>query len=140
MSKNIVHTFECPHCGNKQETIVWLSVNVALNPELREKLLRAEINLFVCQNCAKTSRIEAPLLYHDMRLHYCVQYYPPESLSEADFFPRFNPDGSRRLPDMPDGLQQPVGYIGNPHVVFDMNELVRYVAFREGIRRAMMKK
>jgi predicted nucleic-acid-binding Zn-ribbon protein len=60
MSKMTIHNLECPHCGNKQETKVWHSVNVKLDPELKRKLFDAQINLFSCEKCGKKTFINAP--------------------------------------------------------------------------------
>ena len=86
MSKMTIHNLECPHCGNKQETKVWHSVNVKLDPELKRKLFDAQINMFSCEKCGKKTFINTPLLYHDMTQQFFVQYYPPESLDQREFF------------------------------------------------------
>jgi CpXC protein len=101
MSKMTIHNLECPHCGNKQETKVWHSVNVKLDPELKRTLFDAQINLFSCEKCGKKTFINAPLLYHDMTQQFCVQYYPPEVLDNPKFFLQFNPDGSLANTGMP---------------------------------------
>src|ERR1039458_4857917 len=99
MSKMTIHNLECPHCGNKQETKVWHSVNVKLDPELKRKLFDAQINMFSCEKCGKKTFINAPLLYHDMTQQFFVQYYPPESLDEREFFLQFDPELKRKLFD-----------------------------------------
>lgn len=124
MSKMRVHNLECPDCGNKQETTVWDSVNVKLDPDLKKKLFDAQINVFSCEKCGKKTFINAPLLYHDMTQQFCVQYYPPESLDQREFFRRFKPDGSFANTGMP-------AYIVRPHIVFRMDEMLRYVIFRD---------
>jgi hypothetical protein len=35
MSKKMLLQLRCPNCGNIQDTIVWTSVNVTVNPELK---------------------------------------------------------------------------------------------------------
>ena len=131
MSKMTIHNLECPHCGNKQETKVWHSVNVKLDPELKRKLFDAQINLFSCEKCGKKTFINAPLLYHDMTQHFCVQYYPPESLDEREFFLQFNPDGSLANTGMPAAFAESVAYLVRPHIVFGIDEMLRYVMFRD---------
>jgi hypothetical protein len=43
------HKLNCPKCGHLQDTVVWTSLNVSLDPDLREKLFNGEINVFICQ-------------------------------------------------------------------------------------------
>ena len=133
MSKMTPHELQCPHCGNKQETMVWDSLNVTLDPDLKKKLYAAEINLFECGKCGKKTFINAPVLYHDMTLQFCVQYYPPEVLDDADFHQQFNHDGFLAMNGMPAAFAKSGAYLTRPHIVFDMNEMIRYVTFRDGI-------
>ena len=128
MSSMSPQVLKCPKCGKKQETILWDSINVTLDPDLKKKLYAGEINMFECKKCGEKAFVNSPLLYHDMTLKFCVQYYPPQSLGEADFFKQFNADGS--LVGMPLGLG---AYIAKPQIVFDMGEMIRHVAFRDGI-------
>ena len=133
MSSMTLQTLQCPHCGNSKETTVWDSLNVTLDPQLKKELLQATINLFSCQKCGKSTFIGAPLLYHDMDQQFCVQYYPPEALDHADFFRQFNPDGTLAMAGVPAAILKSGAYLTRPHIVFDMNEMLRYVAFRDGI-------
>jgi len=136
MSKMTPHDLQCPHCGTHQETMVWDSINVTLDPDLKQKLFAAEVNQFECQKCGKKSFVNAPLLYHDMHQEFCVQYYPSEALDDAQFFHQFNPDGSLPMPTLPAAFAKAGTYLTRPHIVFDMDELVRYVAFRDRIASA----
>ncbi len=113
---------------------MWSTVNVTVDPSLRRMLFDGEINLFVCKKCGHRIRIVAPLLYHNMNLRFCVQYYPPGCLDDTASLRRFKPDGSPVI-----NLSRPGGldcdYLMNPHIVFDMAEKLRYVTFREGIAK-----
>lgn len=131
MSLAVPCSLRCPSCGNEQETMVWESVNVTLDPELKEKLFRAEINLFSCEKCGEESLIDTPLLYNDMTAKVCVQYYPSAFLEDPDFFQSFNSDGSRSTPEVPKEVAEVCAYISRPHVVFDLREMLRYVTFRD---------
>lgn len=131
MSKMTPYELQCPHCGNTQETIVWQSLNVTLDPELKQKLLAAEINLFKCKKCHKKTFINAPLLYHDMRQRFFVQYYPPEVLEDNELLGQYSPDGSLSLTNIPAAVTESDAYLTRPHIVFDIDEMIRYVAFRD---------
>ncbi len=67
---------DCPKCGKKQTETIRDTINVTLNPELKEKLFQGEINKFRCKVCGNEAFISLPLFYHDMDKKYCVQYYP----------------------------------------------------------------
>ncbi len=133
MSKMTPHSLQCPYCGHTQETMVWASLNVTHDPELKDRLYAAEINRFECEKCKKQTLINVPLLYHDMAMRFCVQYYPPEALKDEDFHRHFNADGSVAVNGVPEAVVKSAEYLTRPHIVFDMNELIRYVAFRDRV-------
>ena len=119
----------CPKCDHEQLVMVWSSINASLNPEGRNKLFDGEINHFRCQKCAYESLIPIPLLYHDIDRKIAVHYFPPESMKKAEFLDQFDVHGKFQVAeevgfDVPQHLQ-------DVHVVFNMNELVSYVIFRE---------
>lgn len=134
MSLMNIHNLQCPHCGNKQNAEVWSTVNVSVDPELKTALHEDKINIFDCDKCKKKTFINTPLLYHDMDLAFCVQYYPRHFLDDADFFKQFNPDASTHLTGLPEGMAI-AEHLAKPHIVFDMYEFFRYIAFREAIAR-----
>ncbi len=120
-------SYHCPKCGHAQEFLLWQSVNVTLEPHLREMLFQGRINVFHCDACEFTSCIDYPLLYHDMDRAFSVQYYPPAALEDEDFFKIFTKTGTFHLPEFPGH------YLGRPHLVFDMAEMLRYIVFREKV-------
>lgn len=130
MSSATPQPLKCPECGHEQETTVWESINTSISPELKESLLKAEINMFHCDTCQHKAFIAAPLLYHDMDAKFCVQYYPPEALDDANFYEQFSDRGF-----LADGIGVPnikgVAYLYRPHIVFDMDEMLRYIKFRD---------
>lgn len=135
MSQKMLLQLKCPNCGNIQETTVWTSVNVTKNPELKEKLFDGEINTLRCEKCNEKNFINSPLLYHDMEQRFCVQYYPPESIDDNDFFTQFTADGklvmSRRIPE---GHLTLAEYLVTPHIVFYIEEMLCYITFRDRLR------
>ena len=48
MSKHHTEIIKCPHCGNESEITIWDTINVELDPHLKEKVLRADIYRFIC--------------------------------------------------------------------------------------------
>ncbi len=130
---------ECPNCGLAQTAIVWDSLNADVNPEAREALFEGKINVFVYETCGHQARLDAPLLYHDTVRRFVVQYYPFEMIMDGEFLERFDADGTVRSfasavrVGLPPAAEAAMAYMAHPHVVFDMNELIRYIHFREEV-------
>ena len=69
---------------------------------------------------------------------FIVQFFPFEAVEDAGFLERFRADGTDKDAEdafmhMPGSIQGNEGsqYLRRPHTVFSMDELVRYVIFRE---------
>lgn len=123
---------DCPQCGCSQEATVSRTVNVTNDPELKEQLINGHVNLFTCGKCGMKGFLPVPLLYHDMALKFCVQYYPESALDDPEFLGQFKPDGTYVFTE--DRSVVANSYIAKPHIVFAMDELVRYVIFRDKVR------
>ncbi len=118
---------DCPNCGHEQEVTVWSTIIAQLNPELRTMLFDGQINTAECEECGCKAPLGAPLLYHDMRRDFCVQFYPPQAIGSDEFLGAFEPSYPVTLKGMPEDA----GYLARPHLVFDMDDLVHCVEFFE---------
>lgn len=132
------HELPCPKCGHTQRTIVFESINVDINPELKADLFEGKINRFTCQTCGLSALISVPLLYHDMTNQFCVWFVPFEAVRDMSFMDAFNRDGTMRSVHAEVSAEvrrefniEPSPHLQRPHVVFDMGELARYILFRE---------
>ena len=107
-------------------------MNVSVDPHMKEPLLEGKINYYNCKNCDFSGFIPAPFIYHDMENELFVQYYPFEGLDdEKELVNLFSPDGKLRI-DFGDHPDESIPtYMKDPKVVFSMEELIRYIAFRE---------
>ena len=124
----------CGECGNKQEGEVWDTINVQVNPELKEKLLEGKVNFFRCRNCGLEGDIPMELLYHDMDKGYCVQLSPFKTIDDKGFLDRFDDHGVlNRYPDLPrNNIEKMMtSYFRNVHIVFSMGGLAMYIIFRD---------
>ena len=83
MSRSIEVNILCPYCGFGQVVSVYTSVNVTLDPELKEKILNDDINNFVCSDCRKTSFVSINLIYHDMKRKFAVWFCAQGDMTEA---------------------------------------------------------
>jgi hypothetical protein len=125
MSDNEQIEMKCPRCGAQQMATVWKKLDVTADPAVRDALFAWEINVFVCSECDFRALLPVGLRYDDSSKKFSVQYYPLDALGRDEFYDNFRQDG------------EPIEDEGNdesalkPHIVFDMAEMMRYIAFRE---------
>ena len=92
MSQLRKENITCPHCHQEGEFSFWSSVNVDLNPELREKIFSGELFMYHCPHCGEVTGIPIGFLYHDMKYHFML------------FFDFFKPDDYASEPmELPEG-------------------------------------
>lgn len=73
MSRFEMMKLTCEKCGEIFDCKVYTSINVQLNPELKEKVINGSIYEYVCPKCGhKHFRLNS-ILYHDMEKKYMVQ-------------------------------------------------------------------
>jgi len=66
MSMPVTEEIACPACGHKQDFVLWQSINVTLDPDLKQKVISRELFKFTCDKCKEQTTIVYPTLYHDM--------------------------------------------------------------------------
>ncbi len=93
MSKVNEESIICPNCKAKGKFDLWESMNVDLDPELREKIFSDEAFIYTCPECGHRTGVPYGTLYHDMKHHFML------------FFDFFKPDDFNYepvdIPDMP---------------------------------------
>ena len=119
---------KCPGCGAEQSATVWKSLDSNGDPAIREALFAWEINVFVCGECDFRAQLPVGLLYVDREKQISVQYYPVDALGGEQFYDKFWQNGE---PVEEPGQNDGAGEKRKPHIVFDMAEMMRYIAFRE---------
>ena len=129
MTKMSKHEVSCPNCGRQQTATILESINIDLDPSFRKRLIDGDINMLRCEFCNHEAFLNAPLLYHDPTKRFCVQYLPLKMLDNIDSLGAYTTDG--RMGSLHTFEKMGVGYIGEPHIVFDIEEMIRYVLFRE---------
>ncbi len=80
MSKISEKNFICPSCGHKGKFKMYESVNVSLDPKLRDEVISGKIFEWICPECSKSYNIRYDLLYHDMDNAFQI-YYSPNNCS-----------------------------------------------------------
>jgi len=121
---------QCPNCNQKQEQVIYRSINVKFDPELRNDLFEGDINRFNCKYCQHTSIIPVSLLYHDMDREFAVHFFPSESMKKDKFLEKFDENGKMIIEE--DKIDfDPPEYMYDVQVVFQMDEMLNYILFRE---------
>jgi len=133
MSRAQEEDITCPKCGLNQSVTYWTSINVTVDPELRQKLFAGEINVFRCSSCNTAAPLSVAFMYHDMTRQFCAWYYPFNSIKDPETLRHFTEDGKpcAEFPQMM-AARMPK-YMTEPPVVFHPHELLRYIEFREAL-------
>lgn len=79
MSLPATQILKCPRCGKESETLLWQSINVSLDKNLKRKLFSGKLNKFNCEHCGNQCQVEHDLLYHDMKKEFMVWLKFPDS-------------------------------------------------------------
>jgi len=74
MSSTTQVKLQCPHCGNTGLVDIYKTVNVSIDPVLRQKVISGSLNILKCEKCANETIVNAPVLYHDMKHLFMIQY------------------------------------------------------------------
>lgn len=80
MSKFHKEEIICPKCQEKGEFDLWESMNVDLDPDLREKVFSDKAFLYVCPQCGQHIVVPYGTLYHDMKHKFMLffDFFKPE--------------------------------------------------------------
>lgn len=74
----------CPNCGAEGDFVIWKSINTAIDPETKEKVLSGKLFRFKCPKCGVETNIMYNCLYHQMEDHIMIYtVYTDEDLDEA---------------------------------------------------------
>lgn len=77
----------CSKCGRQHKIIIYRSINVSENPELKEKVKDGSLFLWECPHCGQVNLARYETLYHDPAGKLMVWLLPegdlPESQMEA---------------------------------------------------------
>lgn len=123
----------CNLCRARQTVTVWETVNVTMNPEMKDAVTELRMNVFPCVRCGEDLTVDINFLYNDMQKRYCVRYLSQTEMGDESTYAQFKKDGSLSL----DGPARQIaeasggGYMFHPHCVFSMREVAAYVIFRE---------
>jgi len=76
MSKSSDISYTCPRCQKQSRFTVWQSINVDLDPSLKQKVMDGSLFVFHCLYCGFSQEVGYSVLYHDQRNRYMVWWIP----------------------------------------------------------------
>ena len=82
MIQQIRKKINCPQCCTEREVILWENINVKINPDLKENLFNGTLNMLKCKDCGYETRIDIPLIYHDMDKNFFIYFAPDYPVGE----------------------------------------------------------
>ncbi|MEO8614400.1 MAG: CpXC domain-containing protein [Luteolibacter sp.] len=133
---SIKHTQEitCPECEAVQPATIWTTVNVTLEPEMRDVTMDRRLNVFCCEKCGQMASLDVSVMYHDMTRNYAIQYINLKDMKSENYYKNIRHDGTLALPSLVNEMVKKAGggdYLFRPHIVFSMNEMICYIVFRD---------
>jgi len=86
MSQTNVYPIHCPQCKAQQDEVLYDSLEVNSEPELRKRLLENKINRVNCASCGFDFVVDKQLLYHDGEGGWMIYLSPnpPEQAKQAE--------------------------------------------------------
>lgn len=64
----------CPACHTTFTVMYWDSVNVTVDPHMRDEVLDGTLQRRSCPKCGQNIVTDADLLYHDMKRQFMIYY------------------------------------------------------------------
>lgn len=112
---------------------LWSTINVTLDPHLKDEVMQQRLNVFFCAHCDYRDFVDSSLVYHDMDGGYCIQYVAKDDMKSLDFYSKLKKDGTPVIDPISAKVLGATGgnQLTHPHHVFSMNEIILYVAFRD---------
>jgi hypothetical protein len=134
--------FTCPKCKEVSKVTIHKSINATKDPAARQALLEGKVNFFACPKCDQKGYLLVSLFYHDMDRKFIVQYHPFPAVRNEDFLHQFDAAGHPKLDSakLAQEIDKKLSYFRDMHIVFDLAEMCRYVAFRERLHDAQKVK
>ena len=70
MSRHHIEKVTCPSCHHEGDFELWDSINTALDPEMKEKVLNQSIFLYTCPSCGAVSYTHLDVYKRQVRKHW----------------------------------------------------------------------
>jgi len=76
MAQSTSYPIRCPQCKGQQDEVLYDSIDVGKEPELRKSLIEHRLNAVTCASCGMTFRVDKNLLYHDSQAGWMIYWQP----------------------------------------------------------------
>ena len=83
MSRESVQKINCPKCGKENSFTIWQTLNAEMSPDAKAALIDGRLFDFHCAYCDCHSKVNYPILYHDMTHHAMVYYVDEDSVDQT---------------------------------------------------------
>ena len=74
-----VEQIACPACGKYQSMDIFETVNTAVDPTVRDRILRRELFLYRCASCGHEMAVSYDCVYKDIGYRFIVYLVPPQT-------------------------------------------------------------
>lgn len=126
MSEKRTYRINCPKCSHEQSVELHESVNVKTNPELKEALLKNQLNQVACGKCQFSFRVDKQLVYNDPERRVLIYWFPSSDTPDADSEEKFIEAVAEITRALPEGAEAP-----SVHLVFNRTELIERIFLKE---------
>lgn len=132
-------TVRCPRCQNPVQANIYNIVDVGKQPQLKNALLRGQINAINCPNCGYRGVLANPFIYHDPAKQLALVLLPMELGLKRE-------DEERQIGRLANALMDSVPpaqrkmYMLNPKRLLTWRSLTEEILQADGITKEMLDK
>jgi len=103
MSEMRTVDWACPKCSTKCKITIWNSINVDLDPELKDKIFSDELFIWECPECGQKTLVPQNFLYHDMGRKFMLffNFFDEREKDEKRYATPQHPNESNESNDLP---------------------------------------
>jgi len=113
-------------------------VDVAVDPQAKQRLLSGSLNVIECQSCGYSGMLATPLVYHDPEKELLLTYFPPElSLPINEQERVMGPLITQVVNRLP--AEKRKAYLLRPQLMLTYETLLNRVLEADGITREMIE-
>lgn len=126
MSEKNTYRITCPKCRHEQSVELYESINVKTDPDLKEQLLRNQLNGVACGSCQFAFRVDKQLSYSDPERRLLIYWYPTEEETTDREEGKFLDALAEITRALPEDTQAP-----SVHLVYTRTELIERIFLKE---------
>jgi len=83
MAQTSTYPIQCPECKSQQDEVLYDSIDVGKEPELRKQLIENKLNRVKCTSCHFEFYVDKNLLYNDSRGGWMI-YLTPHAIEDSE--------------------------------------------------------